>query len=154
MWRATGDIWDSWTDGEKSWQNGIQTIIDLARGLEGYAGPGHWNDPDMLLVGNGGMNVTEYRAHFSLWCLLAAPLMAACDLRSMDAGIREILTNIRDQLSVVRKTPPNNPDTAAADPQDHFRILAAIRRHDPDEAEQIMRRHIRAMRGALAGVLR
>ena len=68
--------------------------------------------------------------------------------------IREILTNIRDQLSVVRKTPPNNPDTAAADPQDHFRILAAIRRHDSDEAEQIMRRHIRAMRGALAGVLR
>jgi len=68
--------------------------------------------------------------------------------------IQEILANIRDQLSVVRKYLLNNPDKVAADLQDHPRILTAIRRHDPDEAEQIMRRHIRAMRGALAGVLR
>ena len=60
---------------------------------ESYAGPGHWNDLDMLEVGNGGMTVTEYRAHFSMWCLLAAPLIAGNDIRSMTAEIRDILTN-------------------------------------------------------------
>jgi alpha-galactosidase len=68
-------------------------ILDLQDGLESYAGPGHWNDPDMLEVGNGGMTKTEYRSHFSLWCLLAAPLMAGNDLKSMPADIQEILTN-------------------------------------------------------------
>jgi alpha-galactosidase len=62
-------------------------------GLQSYAGPGHWNDPDMLEVGNGGMSVTEYRAHFSMWCLLAAPLMAGNDIRKMSADIGGILTN-------------------------------------------------------------
>ena len=68
-------------------------IVDLQVGLESFAGPGHWNDPDMLEVGNGGMTATEYRTHFSLWCILAAPLMAGNDLRSMSAETREILTN-------------------------------------------------------------
>src|SRR5205085_10038086 len=68
-------------------------ILDLQAGLESYAGPGHWNDPDMLEVGNGGMTAIEYRAHFSLWCLLAAPLMAGNDIRSMSPEISAILTN-------------------------------------------------------------
>ena len=72
---------------------GFVHILDLQDGLESYAGPGHWNDPDMLEVGNGGMNATEYRAHFSLWCILAAPLMAGNDIRSMKPEIAEILTN-------------------------------------------------------------
>ncbi len=67
--------------------------FDNQQGLEKYAGPGHWNDPDMLHVGNGGMNETEYRTHFSLWCMLAAPLIAGNDLRSASPGILEILTN-------------------------------------------------------------
>ncbi|HYA48253.1 MAG TPA: glycoside hydrolase family 27 protein, partial [Burkholderiales bacterium] len=67
--------------------------IDLQAGLEAYAGPGHWNDPDMLEVGNGGMTDTEYRSHFSFWCLLAAPLMAGNDLAAMTPATREILTN-------------------------------------------------------------
>jgi len=62
-------------------------------GLDSYAGPGHWNDPDMLEVGNGGMTTTEYRAHFSLWAMLAAPLIAGNDLRNMTPEIRDILTN-------------------------------------------------------------
>ncbi len=61
--------------------------------LAPYAGPGHWNDPDMLEVGNGGMTDTEYRTHFSLWCLLAAPLMAGNDLQKMSPATLEILSN-------------------------------------------------------------
>lgn len=55
-------------------------ILDKQSGLEQYAGPGHWNDPDMLEVGNGGMSDKEYRAHFSMWCMLSAPLMAGNDI--------------------------------------------------------------------------
>jgi alpha-galactosidase len=93
LWRTSGDIQDCW-DCVREWGGlGWTRILDIQAGLEGYAGPGHWNDPDMLQVGNGGMNTTEYRAHFSLWCLLAAPLMAGNDLRSMSDEIKHILMN-------------------------------------------------------------
>ena len=93
LWRTTGDILDCW-DCKKDWGGlGFVHILDLQPGLEAYAGPGHWNDPDMLEVGNGGMNTTEYRAHFSLWAILAAPLMAGNDIRSMTPEIHDILTN-------------------------------------------------------------
>jgi alpha-galactosidase len=93
LWRTTGDIQDCW-DCKRDWGGmGVVHILDLQDGLESYAGPGHWNDPDMLEVGNGGMSTTEYRSHFSLWCLLSAPLMAGNDLRSMSPEIKEILTN-------------------------------------------------------------
>ena len=99
LWRTTGDIQDCW-DCKREWGGmGVVHILDLQDGLESYAGPGHWNDPDMLEVGNGGMTVTEYRAHFSLWCLLASPLMAGNDLRSMTPEIKEILTN-REVIAV------------------------------------------------------
>ena len=97
LWRTTGDISDKWDgkrDGARADDDlGVVQIIDLEDGLESYAGPGHWNDPDMLEVGNGGMTPTEYRTHFSLWCLLAAPLMAGNDIRSMSSDTREILIN-------------------------------------------------------------
>jgi alpha-galactosidase len=93
LWRTTGDIVDCWDCKEKTDGLGVVQILDLQNGLESYAGPGHWNDPDMLEVGNGKMSNTEYRAHFSLWCLLAAPLMAGNDLRDMPEEIRTILTN-------------------------------------------------------------
>jgi alpha-galactosidase len=93
LWRSTGDIVDKWEGSEKWGGLGVVQILDLQDGLQSYAGPGHWNDPDMLEVGNGGMNLTEYRAHFSMWCLLAAPLMAGNDIRSMSADIHDILTN-------------------------------------------------------------
>jgi len=98
LWRTTGDIKDRWGGAEK-WpdgsccSNGMLAILDQQVGLQSYAGPGHWNDPDMLEVGNGGMSDTEYRAHFSLWALLAAPLIAGNDLRDMRPEIHDILTN-------------------------------------------------------------
>ena len=92
LWRTTGDITDCW-DCKKEYSMGWVKILDLQVGLESFAGPGHWNDPDMLEVGNGGMSTTEYRSHFSLWTLLAAPLIAGNDLKNMAPEIKEILTN-------------------------------------------------------------
>ena len=95
LWRTTGDIYNcfdcvldhgTW----KSW--GVLQILDMQDGLREYAGPGHWNDPDMLEVGNG-MAVNEERAHFSMWCMLAAPLIAGNDMNNMSDATREILTN-------------------------------------------------------------
>jgi len=68
-------------------------IVDQQVGLASYAGPGHWNDPDMLEVGNGGMSDVEYRSHFSLWAILAAPLIAGNDLRNMRPETHDLLTN-------------------------------------------------------------
>jgi alpha-galactosidase len=92
LWRTTGDITDKWETKEKG-SLGMLNILDLQNGLESYAGPGHWNDPDMLEVGNGGMTTDGYRAHFSLWSILAAPLLAGNDLRDMKPEIHDILTN-------------------------------------------------------------
>jgi alpha-galactosidase len=93
LWRATGDIQDCW-DCKKSWGgNGVTQILDLMNGLESYAGPGHWNDPDMLEVGNGGMTKEEYRAHFSMWALFSAPLLAGNDISNMTPDTKEILLN-------------------------------------------------------------
>jgi len=98
LWRTTGDIQDRWA-GQKEWapgiccNNGVLAIVDQNEPLYAHAGPGHWNDPDMLEVGNGGLTVTENRSHFSLWAIMAAPLMAGNDIRSMSPEIREILTN-------------------------------------------------------------
>ena len=98
LWRTTGDIHDHW-EGKQKYKDGgccalgMLDILDLQVGLESFAGPGHWNDPDMLEVGNGGMTINEYRAHFSLWAILAAPLIAGNDLRDMAPEIRGILTN-------------------------------------------------------------
>jgi alpha-galactosidase len=103
LWRSTGDIQDCWDCG-KSWGGmGVVHIIDLLADLHPYAGPGHWNDPDMLEVGNGGLTSSESRAHFSFWCLLAAPLMAGNDLRSMSKESAEILTN-REAIAVDQDT--------------------------------------------------
>ena len=86
LWRTTDDIRDSWAS--------MSHIgFDLQEGLAQYAEPGHWNDPDMLEIGNGGMSDTEYRTHMSLWSLLAAPLLAGNDLRNVAPNILEILTD-------------------------------------------------------------
>src|SRR3984885_10861288 len=68
-------------------------------GLETYAGPGNWNDPDMLEVGNGGMTTEEYRVHFSLWAIVAGSIMAGTDPRSMTPEIPDVLTN-KDVIAV------------------------------------------------------
>jgi alpha-galactosidase len=93
LWRTTGDIQDCWDCSYRWGGKGWVRILDLQTELYPYAGPGHWNDPDMLEVGNGKLNTAEYRSHFSFWCLLAAPLMAGNDLRAMTPEVKEILTN-------------------------------------------------------------
>ena len=85
LWRTTGDIDDSW--------NVMIGIFLQQKELARYAGPGHWNDPDMLEVGNGGMTTEEYKTHFSLWCMLASPLMAGNDLQNMSPETKSILLN-------------------------------------------------------------
>jgi alpha-galactosidase len=101
LWRTTGDIYpcfDCKEDHGTWYQWGILQILDQQKGLRKYASPGHWNDPDMLEVGNG-MTENEDRAHFSMWCMLAAPLIAGNDLRHMSPETLKILTN-RDAIAV------------------------------------------------------
>jgi alpha-galactosidase len=85
LWRTTGDIRDTW--------DSMTNIGFRQNELAPYAKPGHWNDPDMLEIGNGGMTDTEYRTHLSLWAMLAAPLLAGNDLRNMSPATLEVLTN-------------------------------------------------------------
>jgi alpha-galactosidase len=92
LWRTTGDITDCY-DCQSVYSLGWKHILESQVGLERYAGPDHWNDPDMLEVGNPGLTLAESRAHFSLWAMLAAPLMAGNDVRTMSAEVRAILTN-------------------------------------------------------------
>ena len=85
MWRTTDDINDTYG-----------RMMEIAYGeveLARFAGPGHWNDPDMLEVGNGGMSFDEYRTHMSLWALMAAPLLAGNDLSKMSAQDKGLLMN-------------------------------------------------------------
>jgi len=83
-WRTTGDIRASF--------NSVLSILDKQVNLRQYAGPGHWNDPDMLEVGNG-MSVPEDRAHFTMWCILDSPLISGNDLRNMNPETLKILTD-------------------------------------------------------------
>jgi len=91
VWRTTGDIQANW--------NSIYTILSQQEGLQKYAGPGHWNDPDMLEVGNGRLSLKENRSHFSMWAMLSAPLLAGNDLPHMKPEIHDILTN-RDVIAL------------------------------------------------------
>jgi alpha-galactosidase len=96
LWRTTGDIYNCFDciNDHGSWKSwGVMQILDKQEGLRRYAGPGHWNDPDMLEVGNGKLTPGEDRAHFSMWAMLAAPLIAGNDLRGMTKETIEVLTN-------------------------------------------------------------
>jgi alpha-galactosidase len=86
LWRTTGDISDNWLSMSR-------IGFDQQVGREKFAGPGHWNDPDMLEIGNGGMTRVEYQTHMGLWSMLAAPLIAGNDIRVMPDYIAEILMN-------------------------------------------------------------
>jgi alpha-galactosidase len=95
MWRTTGDIYDDFygEDNHGTWSSwGILNILDRQEGLREYAGPGHWNDPDMMEVGND-ITVNESRAHFSMWCMIAAPLIAGTSIQHASPEIIDILTN-------------------------------------------------------------
>lgn len=102
LWRTTGDIYNCFDciEDHGTWKSfGTMVIIDKQEGLRKYAGPGHWNDPDMLEIGNGVLTLGEDRAHFSMWAMIAAPLIAGNDLRSMNQETKEILTN-KEVISV------------------------------------------------------
>lgn len=92
LWRTTGDITPHFKGRMLPFFNTVTSIIDRQAKLYPYAKPGAWNDPDMLEVGNG-LSQSENRAHFSMWCMMAAPLMAGNDIRSMSAEVTEILIN-------------------------------------------------------------
>ena len=94
-WRTTPDIWcdfDSLRVFPGYTQFGVMQCINFNDSLRQYAGPGHWNDPDMLEVGNG-MTENEDRAHFTMWCMLASPLILGNDLRNMSDATRRIILN-------------------------------------------------------------
>ncbi|HEV8556193.1 MAG TPA: NPCBM/NEW2 domain-containing protein [Actinophytocola sp.] len=95
LWRTTGDINDSF--------GSMLSIYKANVVLSGFAGPGHWNDPDMLEIGNGHMTDTEYRSHFTLWSMMAAPLIIGTDLRNASTATLNILGN-RDVIAVDQDT--------------------------------------------------
>ncbi len=104
LWRTTGDISDRWESMDRIGFSQIK--------LAEYAKPGHWNDPDMLEIGNGGMTADEYRTHMSLWSLLAAPLIAGNDLRTMTDETKSILMNA--DVIAIDQDPDYKPVTQVA----------------------------------------
>jgi len=117
LWRTTGDIYDRWES--------VLSILDRSAQYWASAGPGHWNDPDMLEVGNGGMSNDEYRAHFSLWAVMAAPLMAGNDLRELVDPDRRA----RAALAIL-----TNPEVIAVD-QDPLGVQGRLVQNLPPELQ-------------------
>jgi alpha-galactosidase len=102
LWRTTGDISDRWESMDRIGFSQLK--------IAAYAKPGHWNDPDMLEIGNGGMTADEYRTHMSLWSLLAAPLIAGNDLRTMTDETKSILMN--SEVIAIDQDPDYKPVTS------------------------------------------
>ena len=101
-WRTTGDIYDVWDNGDKFWHYGVSELGFSQDRWAPFAGPGHWNDPDMLVVGRVGwggrqkptrLTPDQQYTHISLWCLLSAPLILGCDLTQLDPFTLGLLTN-------------------------------------------------------------
>ncbi|MFI6014618.1 glycoside hydrolase family 27 protein [Streptomyces sp. NPDC051243] len=96
LWRTTEDLLDIWQNNNtNSYPMGVGNVLDITAPLAAQSGPGHWNDPDMLVVGRPGLSLTESRSHFALWSLMGAPLMAGNDIRTMSADVSAILRNPR-----------------------------------------------------------
>lgn len=94
LWRTTGDISANFREGGGN----VLSLIDLNAPLREYAGVGHWNDPDMLEVGNG-LTATQGRSHFTIWCMMASPLLLGNDIRNMDKETLATLTN-KDVIAI------------------------------------------------------
>ena len=112
MWRIGFDINASW--------GSFTGLIDTDKPLAQYAGPGHWNDPDMLEVGNTGLSDDENRSHFGMWAMLAAPLIAGNDIRSMSATTKAILTN--PDVVAVNQDPLGKQATRVATPGSNLEV--------------------------------
>jgi alpha-galactosidase len=113
MWRIGFDINASWSS--------MIGLVDQNAPLSKYAGPGHWNDPDMLEVGKLA-NETEDRAHFSMWAIMAAPLLAGNDIRSMSTQTKTILTNT--DVIAVDQDPLGIQGTLVASPGTNLQVWA------------------------------
>lgn len=99
LWRITADIRDCY-DCRFNWGGvGVLQILDKALTITQYSGPGHWNDLEMLEIGNGGQTQQEYRSHMAIWSMMSAPLMAGNDIRNMDVLTKEILLN-KDVIAI------------------------------------------------------
>jgi alpha-galactosidase len=101
-WRTTGDIWDQWQKDGANWNYGVSEIAFSQDAWTAAAGPGHWNDPDMLVVGMVGwgpslhparLTADEQYSHITMWCMLSAPLLIGCDLERADAFTLGLLSN-------------------------------------------------------------
>ncbi|KAK9665970.1 hypothetical protein RND81_14G150200 [Saponaria officinalis] len=132
-WRTTGDIQDNW--------DSMTSNADLNDKWAPYAGPGGWNDPDMLEVGNGGMTTAEYRSHFSIWALAKAPLLIGCDVRSMDDvtyGIlsnKEVISVNQDELGLQgRKIKKNGDLEVWSGPLSNKRVAVVLWNRSPSPA--------------------
>lgn len=117
LWRTTGDINDSWSS--------MLSIMKQNLPLAQAAGPGHWNDPDMLEVGNGGMTDTEYRTHFSMWSVMAAPLLIGSDLRKATPGTFDILSN--HEVIAVDQDPLGKQGTVLSSDQGRWVVAKELR---------------------------
>ena len=122
MWRTTGDIMNVWSYPPDTAHRffSICDVIEAQAGLESYQEPGFWNDPDMLQVGNGQLSEDENRAHFSMWAMLGAPLIAGNDLRNMTDAVRDILTN--REVIAIDQDPLGYPGRIIAEPDDGLQI--------------------------------
>jgi alpha-galactosidase len=137
LWRSTFDIGPCWDCDE--WYRSIVEIIDENNETANYAGPGHWNDPDMLEVGNAGLSDTEATAHFSMWALMAAPLIAGNDLRSMSETTRSILTNT--EVIAVNQDPAGIQGTRVVDNGDlEVWMKPLCSRDGPEKAVALLNR--------------
>ncbi|KAL6185249.1 hypothetical protein ACLB2K_041383 [Fragaria x ananassa] len=132
-WRTTGDISDNW--------DSMTSRADQNDIWASYAGPGGWNDPDMLEVGNGGMTLEEYRAHFSIWALATAPLLIGCDIRSMDDATLSLLSNKKviavnqDKLGAQGKQVTSGTDLQVwAGPLSDNRVALVLWNRSPSKA--------------------
>jgi alpha-galactosidase len=138
LWRSTFDIGPCFS-GCQEWYRNIDQIIDENNETAQYAGPGHWNDPDMMEVGNAGLSYTEAAAHFSMWAIMAAPLIAGNDLRNMSSQTREILTNT--EVIAVDQDPAGIQGTRVVDNGDLEVWMKPLCSHDgPEKAVALLNR--------------
>jgi hypothetical protein len=138
LWRSTGDIGPCFS-GCGEWYRNIDQIIDENNLSAQYAGPGHWNDPDMLEVGNSGISNTEAAAHFSMWAIMAAPLIAGNDIRNMSTQTHDILTN--KEVIAVDQDPGGIQGTRVADNGDREVWMKPLcNRNGPEKAVALLNR--------------
>ncbi|TQQ82303.1 glycoside hydrolase family 27 protein [Halonotius roseus] len=171
LWRATDDLVAKWRANPDEFGLGIADVIDRMAAIDAAAahGPGGWNDPDMLQIGNGPdsgqseheavdvqrpLTKAERRSHFAFWCLLAAPLMIGADLTSLSTFDRELLTNERllaiDQDSLgIQGTPDRRGDDAEVWSK-RLRDGGAVAFHNRGDAEREISTHVSAV-GVPAG---